>query len=111
MKIKLSDYTIKTDGRYKDSGKYSGEWFLEDILIPALNQLKENEKIILNLDNCQIHPGFLDETFSKLISKYKFKDFANKFTFEMEDQNLIFDILAIVIGSEYQTFGKVHTQI
>ena len=41
MLINLSDYTNKTSGRYRDSGNYSGEWFLEDILWPKLKDTNE----------------------------------------------------------------------
>ena len=111
MKITLSKYTKKTSGRYRDSGEYSGEWFLEEVLIPTINSLSDREKIILNLDNCQIHPGFLDAVFSNLISKYKYQKFADTFLLEAKDQNIIFDILGIVVGAEFQTFGKVITKI
>lgn len=111
MKIKLLDYTEKTSGRYKDSGPYSGEWFLEEILMPAINSLSENEKIYLNFDNVNLHPGFLDEAFSKLISKYKFKKFADTFIFNGEDQSYVFDILSIIVGAEVYTFGKMLTKI
>ena len=111
MEIKLSTYTEKTSGRYKDSGEYSGEWFLEDILMPAINSLSDGEKIYLNFDNCQIHPGFLDEAFSKLISKYRFQKFADTFMFNGQEQSYMFDILGIIVGAEMYTFGKVITQI
>ena len=48
MQIKLSQYTAKTSGRYRDSGEYSGEWFLEDILWPILRD--SEEKIEINSD-------------------------------------------------------------
>lgn len=111
MEIILSKYTKKTSGRYRDSGEYSGEWFLEDILIPTINSLSDGEKLILNLNNCQIHPGFLDSVFTNLISKYKYQKFADTFLLEADDQNIIFDIIGIVVGAEFQTFGKVITKI
>lgn len=107
--IKISDYTNKTSGRFRDSGNYSGEWFLEDILWPILRD--SEEKIEINFDNCEIHPAFLDSVFSTLISKYKFTKTSEMLLFKCKDQNILMEILGIIIGAEYKTFGIVFTKI
>ena len=109
MKIEISKYTKKTSGRYRDSGNYSGEWFLEDILWPALKNA--TEKIEINFDNCEIHPAFLDAVFSNLIFKYKFTKSSELLLFKCKDQNVLLEILGIIIGAEYKTFGTVFTKI
>lgn len=106
MKIILSNYTTKTSGRYRDSGNYSGEWFLEDILWPVLKD--SNEKIEIDLNNCEIHPAFLDSAFSTLISKYKFTKSKDLLLFKCDDKNILMEIIGIIIGAEYKTFGKVY---
>jgi hypothetical protein len=108
MKIEISKYTKKTSGRYRDSGNYSGEWFLEDILWPLLKDT--NEKIEINFDNCDIHPAFLDAVFSNLISKYKFTKSGELLLFKCNDKNILMEIIGIIIGAEFKTFGKVFTK-
>lgn len=109
MIINLSNYTNKTDGRYRDSGNYSGEWFLEDILWPILKDT--TEKIEINFDNCNIHPAFLDAVFSNLISKYKFTKSSELLLLKCTDKNILMEIYGIIIGAEYKTFGRVFTKI
>lgn len=108
MLINLSDYTNKTSGRYRDSGNYSGEWFLEDILWPNLKNA--TEKIEINFDNCEIHPAFLDAVFSNLISKYKFTKSSELLLFKCKDKNILMELIGIIIGAEFKTFGKVFTR-
>lgn len=46
--LKLTDHTDCPGGRLKEHGKYSGEWFREDILIPVIDkliQLQEDWKL------------------------------------------------------------------
>lgn len=109
MIIRLSDYTNKTSGRYRDSGDYSGEWFLEDVLWPTLKGA--SEKIEINFDNCDIHPAFLDAVFSNLISKYKFTKSSELLLLKCTDKNILMEIYGIIIGAEYKTFGMVFTKV
>ena len=76
MYIKFVDiYTDTPGARYRKDGKYSGEEFRDDILIPALiESLKRKEKLYLDLDGAYGYPtGFLDEVFGGLIRMNLFK--------------------------------------
>ena len=50
MKYKISEeFTDAPGGRFRRLGKHSGEEFRDDILINILNDLKDGEKLILDL--------------------------------------------------------------
>ena len=74
MKYKISEeFTDAPGGRYKKLGKYSGEEFRDDILINILNNLKNGEKLILDLDGVYGYPpSFLEEVFGGLVRNYNY---------------------------------------
>lgn len=112
MKIDLKKYTNKTSGRFRDSGNYSGEWFLEDILWPNIDIcIKENSILEIDFNDVEITPQFIDQCFSQLIVKYNFKDTNKYLKFICNDKNIILDILAAIVGAEFKTFKKVYTNI
>ena len=67
--IKIANDFSKSPGpRYKWQGRFSGQKFREDLLIPELKNLKENEKIAVDLDGTDGYvSSFLDEAFGVLI--------------------------------------------
>lgn len=111
MIIELADYTKKTGGR--THCEYSGDWFLEEILWPQVKQTWMNShcQIELDFNNVEIKPGFIDQAFSKLISKYRFMESKDCFILKCNDKNIIADIMAAIVGAEFKTFGRVYTQI
>ncbi|MBS1037193.1 STAS-like domain-containing protein [Gluconobacter cerinus] len=69
--LKISDIVPYPGGRYISDGPYSGEWFRENFLLPALKQaIAHNETLTVNLEGV---PGygisFLEEGFGGLIRK------------------------------------------
>jgi hypothetical protein len=74
MEYKISrDFTDTPGGRFKSLGEYSGEEFRDDILINILNNLKDGEKLTLNLDGVYGYPpSFLEEVFGGLIRNYNY---------------------------------------
>ncbi len=74
--IKVSDFTKYPDPRYKKLGKFSGEEFRNDILIPAIE--KDND-IQVDLDGVTGYgSSFLDEAFAGLIRRGQSADVALK---------------------------------
>lgn len=68
MLVKLSSLTEFPGPRYKRLGPHSGEWFRDDILIPAINNSGNN--LIVDLDDTVGYgSSFLEETFGGLIRK------------------------------------------
>ncbi len=74
MKYKISEeFTDAPGGRFRHLGKHSGEEFRDDILINILNDLKDGEKLILDLDGVYGYPpSFLEEVFGGLVRKYNY---------------------------------------
>ena len=67
--IKVVDYVPAPGGRYIADGPFSGEWFREEILRPALDEaLRNGSRVDVHLDGA---PGygssFLEEAFGGLI--------------------------------------------
>ena len=106
--IKLIDYTTTPSGRYKRHGKYSGEWFRDEILMPNIIDAEiKNEKIIINLNGFyKIPADFLDEVFGGLIRKYKYKNFSNLQIICNDDLGIIADIFSYVAEAQLLVFGK-----
>lgn len=76
MYIKFVDiYTDTPGNRYRKDGKFSGEEFRDDILIPCLIEcVKKGEKLYLDLDGAYGYPpGFIDEVFGGLVRMNVFK--------------------------------------
>lgn len=95
MKIKIAeDFTDTPGGRNRCDGKYSGEEFREDRLIPALNQLCLQEELIIDFDGAYGYPtSFLEEAFGGLARKYPEIDFSKKLKLiSTEEPSLIKEI-------------------
>lgn len=88
-KIRISkDYSRYPGGRYRRLGKYSGEEFRDDILVPAL--AKDDEVIVILDGTAGYGSSFLEEAFGGLIRvgcdpsviKSKLKPIAEEAEFE-----------------------------
>ncbi|MBB1317500.1 STAS-like domain-containing protein [Shewanella sp. SR43-4] len=57
-------------GRYFDDGDYTGEHFRENVLKDLVNNLQENEKLIITIDDVEgFGSSFLDEAFGGMVGK------------------------------------------
>ena len=66
--IKIADFAKFPGPRYKDLGKYSGEEFRDDLLIPAISE--KNSNLIVDLDGVFGYgSSFLEEAFGGLVRK------------------------------------------
>lgn len=73
MEINFSkEFTDAPGGRYKSDGSHSGELFYETLLLPRFEEsLKNNEKLIVNMDNVYGVPAsFASQAFGTLSLKY-----------------------------------------
>lgn len=73
MEINFSkEFTDAPGGRYKTDGSFSGELFYETLLLPRFEEsLKNNEKLIVNMDNVfGIPASFASQAFGTLSQKY-----------------------------------------
>lgn len=72
--IRIADYAPSPGGRFVADGKYSGEWFRDDILAPVLRDAVANsEKVTIVLDGTSGYgSSFLEEAFGGLIRRRMF---------------------------------------
>lgn len=70
-RIRVAEYTRSPGGRFRSDGPYSGEWFREEILRPALaTAIRQNEQLEVELDGTSGYgSSFLEESFGGLIRK------------------------------------------
>lgn len=87
------DFSDTPGGRYIKQGPFSGEEFRERLLEPQyLKALKENCKLMINLDGCMGYPSsFLDESFGGLARKYRNNDLQKIIEFKSQDQPGLID--------------------
>jgi hypothetical protein len=73
--IRVVDHASAPGGRYKSDGPFSGEWFREDVLKPALTRaLDTNDVVTVELDGTAGYgASFLEEAFGGLIRTGAFR--------------------------------------
>ncbi|OGU16086.1 MAG: hypothetical protein A2X61_13315 [Ignavibacteria bacterium GWB2_35_12] len=104
--LKLSkEFSITPGPRKKEEGKFSGELFLNSLLIPKFQQaLKENNKLVVDLDGSAGYASsFLDEAFRGLSSKFG-KDIVlkNLEIITNEEPYLYEEIISYIKESSYE---------
>lgn len=69
--IRIAQYARSPGGRFVSDGPYSGEWFRDEILIPALlSAVQERDRLEVELDGTSGYgSSFLEECFGGLIRK------------------------------------------
>ena len=69
--IRIADFAPSPGGRYVADGEFSGEWFRDDILVPALRDaIRASTELKVELDGTSGYgSSFLEETFGGLIRK------------------------------------------
>jgi hypothetical protein len=84
--IRVADYAPSPGGRFVSDGLYSGEWFRDDILAPALRQAAANSDILtVVLDGTSGYgSSFLEEAFGGLIRLRMFAPRAVRDTLKIE---------------------------
>lgn len=72
--IRVAEHARSPGGRFKSDGPFSGEWFREEILSPALAQAIEvGERLVVELGGTSGYgSSFLEEAFGGLIRKRHF---------------------------------------
>jgi hypothetical protein len=71
MKIRIADFAPSPGGRYVSDGEFSGEWFRDVILAPALSAAQSaSDILVVELDGTSGYgSSFLEETFGGLIRR------------------------------------------
>lgn len=94
MRIDIAlDFSEKPFGRFKSDGKFSGERFRDEFLIPAFNE--EQGKIIVYLDGVSRGYGssFLEEAFAGLLrSGIDYSEIKRRLVIETSDNDYLHEI-------------------
>lgn len=95
VEIKVAtDFYRRPAGRFKSDGRYSGETFREDFLLPKLQQLADNDKLIVDFTDVSMSgSSFLEETFGGLVRKGYFtvEQLEEKLEIRAESRQVIID--------------------
>ncbi|MCA8834648.1 MAG: STAS-like domain-containing protein [Proteobacteria bacterium] len=92
-KLRVAEFSKFPGGRLKKYGPHSGEEFRRERLMPAINGLKEGEKLVVDLsDVYSFTPAFLDEAFCELIRRkiVSYEEFNKKVDFKSDAENRVF---------------------
>jgi len=111
IKINVSkDFTDAPGPRYIKQGDFSGEMFREEKLVPAMKKaLKNNEKILINLDDTFGYPtSFLEEAFGGLTEYYSKEVILNTIEFKSIDEIGLIDEIKEYIKSDEREKGKTN---
>lgn len=90
--VVAQDFHKRPAGRYRIDGSYSGEAFREDYLLPELQQLTGNQKLIVDFEGVTMSASsFLEEAFGGLVRHKYFlaKDLQNKLEIHSSRQSII----------------------
>lgn len=87
------DFTETPGARYRSEGKFSGEEFRDDILVPKFDSISSSdEKITIELDGGYGYPtSFLEEAFGGLARIYGSKAVKEKLLFVSNDEPSLID--------------------
>lgn len=81
------EYTDSPGGRLKTQGPKSGEEFRELILEPAINELQDGEKVLVDFDGTfGFATSFLEEAFGGLARKHGSDVVLKAFAFKCNDE-------------------------
>lgn len=99
--LKISkDFTDTPGTRYRSDGPYSGEQFLEELLLPRFEEaLSKDQKLLVDLDGAYGYAAsFLEESFGGLTRKYNEKIVRITIELKSEDQQSLLDKIYIYIA-------------
>lgn len=96
LRISVAEDFSRTPGaRHPSEGKFSGDEFRDNILIPTYNKaLMHNEKLIVDLDGCYGYAtSFLEESFGGLVRKIRKKGILNNIILKSEEDESLIELI------------------
>jgi hypothetical protein len=106
MKLSIAkEFSVTPGPRSKADGEFSGEEFLESLLLPKFNEAeKAGEKLLVDLDGTEGYAtSFLEAAFGGLARKLGQKKVSAVLAFKSEDE-------PFVIGEIQQYIEEAHLQ-
>lgn len=87
------DFSETPGPRSRDEGDFSGEEFLERILLPAYKQaVSEDGGVLIDLDGTEGYAtSFLESTFGGLARTFPNEDILSRITFKSDDEPYLVD--------------------
>lgn len=95
-----NDFTRYPGGRYRTDGKFSGERFREDLLIPAVSQ----GEVVIQLDGTAGYgSSFLEEAFGGLARAgiLSVEELLGRIRFVSSDQTIIDEIVEYISSTRH----------
>lgn len=93
------DFSTRPMGRDKSDGRYNGEKFREEFIVPYLND-KNISKIDINLNNLSVvGSSFLEETFGGLVRKGYSRMDLSKIHLIASDEDYVIEINEYIDGA------------
>ena len=85
------DFSITPGARYRREGKWSGEEFYEDILLPAFIAAQQaGVKLMIDLDGTSGYAtSFLEQAFGTLAIKFGIDEVQDRLSFKTIDEPLL----------------------
>ena len=96
-----ASFTRFPGGRYRSDGRFSGERFRDELLVPAL---KEHEHVVVRLDGTVGYgSSFLEEAFGGVvrIGAFTADELLAKLTFESADSSLVDEIREYITATRH----------
>lgn len=85
------DFSNTPGPRLRNEGKFSGEEFREEVLIPKLQECSEDESLLVDLDGAEGYAtSFLEESFGGLV-RSGYQDLIHKLSFKSEEEEYLID--------------------
>lgn len=94
LKISIAkDYSDTPGPRAKDEGEFSGQEFLEKLLLPAFEQARsERGGLLIDLDGTEGYAtSFLEAAFGELARKYPSAEVLSILSFKSDDEPYLID--------------------
>jgi hypothetical protein len=80
-------FTDAPGGRLRTDGPKSGQEFREDFLIPAMRNMGESDKLLIDLDGCFGYAtSFLEEAFGGLSRQLGYENVHSKLEFKSDEE-------------------------
>jgi hypothetical protein len=86
--VRIKEFTETPGPRAREEGPFSGDEFLETVLLPAyLKAREEGESLLVDLDGTEGYAtSFLEATFGGLARRFEAKDILNTISFKSDDE-------------------------
>ena len=96
-----TDFTVFPGARYRSDGKFSGQEFYENLLLPKFKEVWVDDEKFLKIDFDGTFPyasSFISEVFTRLVREFSDKDkIKSKLIFKSDNEPLLINSIMKII--------------